>query len=560
MKALILANLGQGHYNDGEIVPSCFLPLYNKMTVIERQISLLNINGFTDDDICVLFGTGGIWDVESVKRRIDRIGTKKLFVPKNNVLKECIFESSFFRGEDILIIEGNCVFDIATIVRLRRFHEKNVLVLTDLLEPDGIKQMVAVDEDTVVAVRNTELITFPWTAFAGLAKLSAGTVDRLKAVSTCSRPFLDAVDDVLKDCELKAVKYDDLINGNLNGNYSSELTGGSYAKINFRLIVRKDGTGEGRAKLINEIKWLLSLPQELKPYFSEVLEYDIESDNVYYNVPYYGSRNLREHIFDGHLDADATCAFLENLLDWMFANVYSRKISETPDNWIMDKHIKRVLDRLPECTKKAPDLGKIIAADRVVINGVEYKNAKELFTRLANMTDFVRRLQPKELVMIHGDLHFQNILLYNGTDTGFILVDPRGERLGSDIYYDLGKLWHSFHAKYDFMHTDQFKYTLSWDKGTPIADFTLTNSFAEGVYDEIHEKFLRLIQKYDFIKNDPDWEMKGLFAEAAHLCSVSTFHIGKTKTADRAIVMYLTGVKLINEFFVKYIDGGKIGE
>jgi hypothetical protein len=47
--------------------------------------------------------------------------------------------------------------------------------------------------------------------------------------------------------------------------------------------------------------------------------------------------------------------------------------------------------------------------------------------------------------------------------------------------------------------------------------------------------------------------MKALFAEASHFCSVATFHIGKTGTPERAIVLYLMGVKLINEFCQKFL-------
>jgi hypothetical protein len=211
---------------------------------------------------------------------------------------------------------------------------------------------------------------------------------------------------------------------------------------------------------------------------------------------------------------------------------------------------------LEECAEKSELLGRIVEAERVEINGVGYRNVRELFTKLSGMWDFIKLLNPERLVMIHGDLHFQNILLYNGADTGFMLVDPRGEKHGSDIYYDMGKLWHSVHAKYDFTHTDQFKYELSFDGGTPVASYSFTNAFAEGVYDEIYKKLRGMVAKYDFIRNDPRWEMKALFAEAAHLCSVSAFHVGKTGTAGRAAVLYLAGVKLINEFFDKYLTGG----
>ncbi|MDR1640644.1 MAG: hypothetical protein LBT59_13190 [Clostridiales bacterium] len=554
MKALILANVGAEHFYNGEILPSCFLPLYNKMTVIERQISLLNINGYTNDDICVLYGSGGIWDIKAVKDKINSINTRKLFVSKNNVISERIFESDFFKGEEVLLLEGNRVFDIALIARLRRYRRKNVLVVYDLMEPDDNKQLVAVEGDDLVSIKNSELPQFPWNAFAGVARLSPDVIELLKNAVVVSRPVLDAIYDVLPLCEIKVVKYDDLVNGQLNGGLSTELTGGSYSKLNYRLVVKKEDNGEGRKKLINEIEWLMSVPKELKPYFSEVLEYNIVSDKVFYNVPYYGSRNLREHVLSGHFDPDATCAFLENLLDWMFKNVYSRKISEAPDNWVMEKHVRRVLDRLVECSLKSEELGKIIRADKVIINNKEYRNVKEMFDKLAANSEFLESLKPKDLVMIHGDLHFQNILIYSETDTGFMLVDPRGERLGSDIYYDLGKLWHSFHGKYDFIHTDQFKYNISWKEDVPITSFAITNSIAERVYDNIYQKFAKVIQKYDFIKNDANWEMKTLFAEASHFCSVSTFHIGKAKTAERSIVLYLIGVMLINEFFERYLE------
>jgi hypothetical protein len=57
------------------------------------------------------------------------------------------------------------------------------------------------------------------------------------------------------------------------------------------------------------------------------------------------------------------------------------------------------------------------------------------------------------LKRIHGDLHFQNILI-GKEPSDFLLADPRGDLEGLDIYYDLGKLWHSFNGKYDLIHTD----------------------------------------------------------------------------------------------------------
>jgi choline kinase/thiamine kinase-like enzyme len=554
MKALILANLGQGHSSNNEILPSCYLRLYNNMSVIERQISLLNVNGFSNDDICVLFGSGDLWDNVSVKERIEKINAKKLFAPKNNYLSANIFESDFFDGEDVLIIEGNLVFDLAILSRLNRYREKNVLVVHNLLKPDETNHAIVLDNRRVVAINDSENMAFPWVAFSGIARLSAAVINSLKEFNTSPIKLLDGIKGLLGKHEIISINYDDLLYGKINGGHSNELIGGSYSKLNYRLIVKKEDDGAGRNKLINEIKWLLTLPPELKPYFSEVLAYDTESEKVFFDVPYYGKRNLREHILMGHYDSQAAIVFLENLLDWMFTNVYTRKIGNASDTWVLHKHIYRVLDRLIECANKSETLSKLIDAERIIINGVEYKNIRELYTNLIGNVKLLKVLNPHDLVMIHGDLHFQNILLYDETDAGFILVDPRGELLGSDVYYDMGKLWHSFHGKYDFIHTDQFRLNLTWKNGIPNANIQITNVFVEKVYDEIYEKRYKLITKYDLITNDPDWEMKVLFSEASHFCSVATFHISKSGAKDRETVLYLTGVKLINEFYQKFLS------
>lgn len=69
-------------------------------------------------------------------------------------------------------------------------------------------------------------------------------------------------------------------------------------------------------------------------------------------------------------------------------------------------------------------------------------------------SDMYNCFTPQELVMIHGDFHFQNILISDDY-SDFVIADPRGELAGSDIFYDFGKLWHSFDGKYDLIHTKQ---------------------------------------------------------------------------------------------------------
>lgn len=557
MKTLILANSEGVHFSGKQCIPTCFLPTHGELTILERIFSLLSVSGISPEDICVCYGKGGAWESEYVKEQIDKIKATAIYADVSGKLNEKLFDNPFFQTEEILIIDGTAYLDLAIITRLLRYKEDNVVVVKDTLSPDDTDRFLAIDEDVVKAVVDSETVKYPWVIYAGICKLSWDFVQAVNGKLTMPLRLLDALSLVLNEKVLKIVNYEDLMYGIIRTGHTNELVGGSYSKLNYRLVVRKEADADGRDKLINEIEWLRSIPEDLKPYFSSVLEYDITSPMVYYNVPYYGSRNLREYIFAGDFTADDTVDFLDKLLHWMFQNVYSRKISKAPEDWIMEKHINRVLDRLPECCEKSETLKVLINAPKLIINGTEYRNVKELYDIIKGNKAFLKKVNPTELVMIHGDLHFQNILLSGETDTGFILVDPRGEKLGSDIYYDMGKLLHSVHAKYDFIHSDQFKLQLDLTKNVPVADFEFTNTYMVNVYDEIYAKFLKLIPTLDYFKNDEDWEIKAYFAEASHLCSVMPFHIEKSTTPDRVATLYLTGVILINEFYERFVEGKK---
>lgn len=558
MKALILANNENTYMHNDEYISASFLPLGNSTTVIERQIRLLNVNKLSKDDIFILAKHNEIWDNDVTKEKISKMGAKIIFETENADKNPGGFmiPDELICGETVFIIDGGLVFE-NIMRRLNRYNYDNTIVIRSSMKPNDADHRIVLDGHRIIKIESCKNNMYPWKSYVGIAKLSSGFINALRdVVSPASGiTFIGAIRELLGSYEVMSIDYDDLLYGKLNGNHSDELIGGSYSKINYRLVVKKEDDGEGRNKLINEIKWLLNLPLELKPYFSEVLTYDIENKNVFFTVPYYGRQNLREYLLLGTYDSDAATGFIEKLLDWMFENVYTRKISDAPANWIFDKHINRVFNRLDESARKSEILSKLISAEKVVINGSEYKNIRELYENIAKRQDLINILQPKSLVMIHGDLHFQNVLLFNGTDIGFLLVDPRGELLGSDIYYDIGKLWFSFHAKYDLIHTDEFRLNLEWgEDGVPSATFEITNILADGAYNEIYKKVSKMITKYKFINDDPNWEMKALFSEASHLCSNIPFHINNTGMEERATALYLAGVILINEFCQNYLD------
>jgi hypothetical protein len=143
----------------------------------------------------------------------------------------------------------------------------------------------------------------------------------------------------------------------------------------------------------------------------------------------------------------------------------------------------------------------------------------------------------------------------NGSKPAFILSDPRGEMFGSDIYYDLGKLWHSFNGMYDLIHTDQFQldYRYEHDGSRIVVDIQFGNDALRQTYSEIHRSVQDRIQRYDLVANDEHWLLKTKFAEAMHFSSVMPFHLFNDSIENRALALYFVAVRLMSEL----IDGLK---
>jgi hypothetical protein len=152
--------------------------------------------------------------------------------------------------------------------------------------------------------------------------------------------------------------------------------------------------------------------------------------------------------------------------------------------------------------------------------------------------------------MIHGDLHFQNMLVDEELD-GFILADPRGELEGGDIYYDLGKLWHSVNGKYDLIHTDiaSTQLHIGLDKNINLkVDFG--PKYLIESYDRIKIGLEKIITKYP-IAQDPNHLTKIKLSEFMHFSSLMYFHLKNDSEEARALTIYaqaiLLGKKLLDE-------------
>src|SRR3989338_2683985 len=152
--------------------------------------------------------------------------------------------------------------------------------------------------------------------------------------------------------------------------------------------------------------------------------------------------------------------------------------------------------------------------------------------------------------MIHGDFHFDNFLIDTKNSDNFILIDPRREKRGYDYTYDLGKLWHSFHGLYDFIHEGKFKldYTID-EKKFFVSSFGPEIHQAMDTYKYIYQHRQILIDMVTQLLGEKNAEEQILFSEAVHFCSLAPLHLLNDGIEKGPICRYLTGVKLINELF-----------
>ncbi|HEX3799325.1 MAG TPA: hypothetical protein VH413_11540 [Verrucomicrobiae bacterium] len=89
-------------------------------------------------------------------------------------------------------------------------------------------------------------------------------------------------------------------------------------------------------------------------------------------------------------------------------------------------------------------------------------------SELFDESDWLGRIVPPFLTKVHGDLHFDNILIdaYFPDDPIFILIDPHGESQG-DPASDVGKLLLSCEVGYDFVGEGHFRIDVSRQQEPP---------------------------------------------------------------------------------------------
>jgi len=113
-------------------------------------------------------------------------------------------------------------------------------------------------------------------------------------------------------------------------------------------------------------------------------------------------------------------------------------------------------------------------------------------------------------------------------------------------------LWHSFDGLYDFMHEGLFELNSPrFPANTFCASLVFTHAAGVKAYGKIMEKFPKKVAP--IVEGvDEKWQMRAEFNNACHLSSVMPFHLKGDRIEHKAIALYLTGVRLMNDFIDKH--------
>jgi len=315
---------------------------------------------------------------------------------------------------------------------------------------------------------------------------------------------------------------------------------GGRTKIILVTRVHKEATDERMAKLVDEIKFLETMPEEWKNHFPEVVLSYISEDKVYYEMPHYTLPTMRRLLFSGVLKHQEILKWIDRLVEFSF-QMYRKEIIPMPDSYMDYMHFARIRRRLEELSRKTELFRKLIPQKTLTINRVEHKNIPLILKDLER-PEVIKKVSPEFVSRWgHSDLHFSNVLIDLEHDN-FILVDPRGYPF-CDYYYDYGKLWHSVNGKYEFVAENSFKFD-----GT---DFELEKNDVYWECEKIKEKLPDILCKYSSEPRDVVI-MKTEFNEAMHFASLVPFILAFDGKEQRALVGYYTGVILLNKFLEKY--------
>ena len=234
-------------------------------------------------------------------------------------------------------------------------------------------------------------------------------------------------------------------------------------------------------KITSEIDWYKEIVDtdfyEIVPKF-----YETKFHNEY-GVEFYDYLTLSEYFtFYPLLDFNKKYIFSEILKRLL--NIYNRtkKTSLLFNQYTEEMLVKKTRYRINKWEEK-----DLVNSEYVYINGIKYHGLNYCLNNLNERIEKICHNSVNHVSIIHGDPSFANIL-FSPRSMNYKLIDPRGNYIIDTIYgdyrYDLAKLRHCYHGRYDEITNNLFN--IKKDKNKIKLDFMRNNDYL--LMDQIMEE------------------------------------------------------------------------
>lgn len=285
-------------------------------------------------------------------------------------------------------------------------------------------------------------------------------------------------------------------------------------------------------RLNDEIGYYIDIHEtELSCFFPRMYRYEQGKTNKL-EIEYYGYDNLFEHISSPrwHMIAQKLDEILE-----LFAGCTYHKLSPicTPGAGAVDAKLSMYIDKTLYYHKELlGDISLFKSLDdrgTIIVNGQKIYTLSEIWSEVESCIGSLL-INENRLTAIHGDLCFSNVLYSPNYDI-IRFIDPRGSfgkaGMVGDPLYDVAKLRHSYSGLYEYIIYDKFELDYS---GYDI-NFSFTDSLHEGV-----KSIFENIQRFN--------DTRAKLIEGLIFIGMCSRHYD---SIDRQIIMYSTGLKILNE-------------
>lgn len=214
--------------------------------------------------------------------------------------------------------------------------------------------------------------------------------------------------------------------------------------------------------------------------------YDYGNDAMQYGIEYYDYLTLMEYFCYYPLNEYSIKVIFSKLFKKM-VYIYNSTKKVIPE---FNTYTRNILITKTNYRVNDWDRKDLLNMDRVMINDKEYLGIFPCLEKLNSCIEKICNESENFVSVIHGDPAFSNILFSPRTQI-FRFIDPRGnfdiDTIYGDTRYDIAKLRHCYHGRYDEIINDMFN-IVEDDKAIKYSffknvDFTIYDEIVESYYD-----------------------------------------------------------------------------